>query len=150
MEPYDSVLVAKYMLSIAKEKNINLNVTKVQKILYILYGYYLAHKDFQIISENPRAWPYGPVFPRSQKKVDYSNILPLNSTEFDAIKNDKELKDAIKSFIDTYSKFSASQLSEWSHQEDGPWHKATQLDGFNWNTQIPNEYIKSYFKNITV
>jgi Uncharacterized phage-associated protein len=151
MKSYDSILVAKYMLAIAKDRNISLNVTKVQKLLYILYGYYLANYDnHQIIEEDPKAWPYGPVFPRSQKKVDYSNILPLDSPDFEDIKRDKKLTEAINYVIDKYSAFSASKLSEWSHQEGGPWYLATKQKGFNWNTPIPNEYIYEYFKRISV
>lgn len=41
-KPYDSVLVANYLLALANEKGIILNTTKVQKLLYMAYGFLLA------------------------------------------------------------------------------------------------------------
>ncbi len=151
METYDSVLVAEYMLSIAKDRNIELNVTKTQKMLYIIYGYYLAnYNNHQIFTENPQAWPFGPVFARSQKKVDYTNVLPLDSSNFDKIREDKILTELIITVVEKYYKYSASKLSEWSHEKNGPWHKATQQEGFKWSTPIPNSLIQTYFKQVTV
>jgi uncharacterized phage-associated protein len=151
MKTYDSILIAKYLLSFASSKQINLNVTKVQKLLYIIYGYYLAEfNGHRIIEERPKAWPFGPVFPRAQKKVDYSKITPINSKEFEEIEEDSKLVDIIIRVIDKYAKYSASRLSEWSHAVNGPWDRTTQQDNFKWNTDIPDEYISAYFKSISV
>ena len=151
MKTYDSVLVAKYLLSIANSKKINLNVTKVQKLMYIAYGYFLAeNQNHRIIDESPRAWPYGPVFPKTQNKVDYTNILDINATEFEEIKKDIDLTIVLNNIVDGYSKYTASQLSEWSHQKDGPWYKTTKLQDFKWNTIIPDQFIAEYFKTIDV
>lgn len=38
---YDSVDVAKYMTLEASRKRIFMNITKVQKLLYVVYGVYL-------------------------------------------------------------------------------------------------------------
>lgn len=150
MKSYDSVLVAKYMLALAWKKGIVLNVTKVQKMLYILYGYFVANHDHPVLTEQPKAWPYGPVFPRSQKKVDYSTILPLEHSDFNEIKNDSLLTDKLNLIIDKYSKFTASQLSGWSHEEGGPWALTCQKVGFNWNAAITDDLIKSYFQSVSV
>ncbi len=139
------------MLSLAYEKRIVLNVTKVQKLLYMAYGHFLSKNDIQISKETPKAWPYGPVFPRTRKKVDYNHILPLSDPEFEEIKKDIELTAKLNSIIETYSKFSASQLSDWSHAERGPWDKATKQPGFKWGvTEIPNEFITDYFSTIEI
>lgn len=150
MKTYESTLVAKYLLSLANSKMKNLNVTKVQKMLYIVYGYYLAKHNHNILNEAPKAWPYGPVFPRTQKKVDYTSVLPLNSPEFEELRNDESLTETINKVIDNYAGFTASQLSQWSHSEGGPWHRATLQPGFNWNNVIPDDYIKSYFSGVSL
>lgn len=67
-KPYDSVLVANYLLALANEKGVILNTTKVQKLLYMAYGLLLAEKNRIITDEQPKAWPYGPVFPKTRKK----------------------------------------------------------------------------------
>ncbi len=150
MKSYDSILVAQYLLSLAREKGLNLNVTKVQKMLYIVFGYFLSQFDKKIIEESPRAWPFGPVFPRAQNKVDYTNILPINSPEFSEIKKDIELTKVLNEVLDKYSQYTASQLTEWSHQKGSPWSKTTEEIGFRWNTPIKEEYINEYFKNLNV
>ena len=150
MKRYDSVLVAKYMLALAHEKRLALNVTKVQKLLYILYGYFIARYGHKIITEEPKAWPYGPVFPKTRKQVDYTNILPLSSGEFSEIKEDRELTEVLDRVIQHYASFSASELSEWSHKPGGPWDKTTKQQGFDWSHPIPDEYIAEYFSNVTI
>lgn len=145
---YDSTLVAEYLLALGYSKKVVLNVTKVQKLLYMAYGYFLSKHNRILLTEPPKAWPYGPVFPRTRKHVDYSTILNVEDPKFSEIKEDKEVTEFLNILIDKYSKYTASQLSEWSHSEDGPWDLTRKQEGFKWNTPIPNEYIEKYFKTI--
>jgi uncharacterized phage-associated protein len=66
---YDSVSVEELLKALGHESRLHLNVTQVQKILFILYGYYLAKYNHRILTEQPKAWPLGPVFPRVRKKL---------------------------------------------------------------------------------
>lgn len=145
MQTHDSVIVAKYLLSLAYEKRIALNVTKVQKLLFILYGFSLAKFGVAPIDEHPKAWPFGPVFPRTRKKADYGNILLPTDPCFTTVKNDKDLVELADYVVSNFSQYTASQLSEWSHMEDSPWHTTTKIPGFDWNAIIDDELIKSYF-----
>jgi uncharacterized phage-associated protein len=147
---YDSVTIAEYMLSLSLEKRIVLNVTKVQKLLYMAYGTFLAKKTRTISSEPPKAWPFGPVFPRTRNKVDFGSIRPLDWSGFEEIKKDEELTESLNLIIEKYSKFSASKLSDWSHREGGPWDKATKMNGFKWGDVIPDEFIVEYFSNLNI
>lgn len=150
MYPIDSVKAGKLLLALAVQKKIILNVTKVQKLLYIIYGYFLAQKDTQIFSETPKAWPYGPVFPRTRDKIDFNKVYQTTDHEIKDIAQNEELTEIFEKVIDKYSRFTATQLSDWSHKEGGAWHKTTQLKGFNWNNEIPNELIKEYFSDLNV
>lgn len=147
---YDSVLGAKYLLALAYEKNIALNVTKVQKLLYILYCYFLAKHNRQIFEETPKAWPYGPVFPRTRNKVDFGKVYKTSDFLFQDISREEILNEKFNSVIEKYSHFSASQLSDWSHMDGSPWDKTVKKDGFNWGDYIPNEYIIDYFKELEI
>lgn len=150
MKTYDSVVSAKLLLALANEKGHALNVTKTQKLLYLIYGYFLANYDSIIFDEAPKAWPFGPVFPRTRKKIDYTKVYYRNNPEFEHIIKDEVLVDCMNKVIDTYAKFSAGTLSEWSHNEGGPWYRMTQEDDFDWNKPIKNEYIKEYFTDFDV
>jgi uncharacterized phage-associated protein len=147
---YDSVLGAKLLLALAYEKGIVLNTTKVQKMLYILYSYYMAKHDIQIFSETPKAWPYGPVFPRTRKKVEFGIVYKRENSDLSKIIAEDGLVDKFNSVIDIYSKFTAGQLSDWSHMKDSPWEKTTKLFGFKWGDFIPDNYIKEYFSNLDI
>jgi uncharacterized phage-associated protein len=147
---YDSVIGAKLLLALAYEKGIILNTTKVQKMLYILYSYYMAKHDIQIFSETPKAWPYGPVFPRTRKKVEFGIVYKRENSELNEIISENGLVDKFNSVIDIYSKFTAGELSDWSHMKDSPWERTTKLQSFKWGDFIPDEYIKEYFSNLEI
>ncbi|SDE82674.1 Panacea domain-containing protein, partial [Riemerella columbipharyngis] len=147
---FDSVICAEYLLAIAYSRSIVLNITKVQKLLYLAYGAYLAEYDKSFITEQPKAWPYGPVFPRTRKHVNFDNVLSLDNPKFDKIKKNEEITLLFNKIIDNYSNFTASQLSEWSHEKDGPWDKTVKNSNGNWNVPIDDELIKKYFLNLKI
>ncbi len=147
---YDSVLAAKYLLAIAGSKQVTLNITKVQKMLYIAYGYFLAHRHSSIFNEQPKAWPYGPVFPNTRIKVDYTKPLDLTDEAFATIRQDLELTNLFNRLVDKYAQFSSSQFSSWSYKPGSPWDLTTQQKGFDWDQAIPDAFIKNYFSHIDV
>ena len=145
---YDSLTLARYILALAKKrKGYYLNMTQVQKLLYIVYGYMLAKQNRLVVSDDsPRAWPYGPVFPRVHKKLDVTERKYPDDEAFIDITQDPDLRKVIENVVDTFSEFSGSKLSAWSHTEGGPWDKTTKQKDFNWNAAIPIEFILEYFK----
>lgn len=147
MKQFNSILVASYLVAIAAEKGIPMNVTKAQKILFVLYAYYITIGRV-IFDEQPKAWPFGPVFPKTRKKVDYNNAKPINSPEFDEIKSDVEFNESCISAVSNLGKNTASQLTEWSHKEGSPWDRTTKQVGFKSGAPIPDEFIKEYFATL--
>ena len=147
-KPYESILIAKYILSVAHNKGVPLNMTQLQKILFICYGYFLSQKDFILLNEAPKAWPYGPVFPKTQKKIKLNDYLDLSESCFMEIED--QTKNIIDIVVDLYKNISATALSNWTHLVDSPWEKTTRLDGFKWNHPIPDQFTKEYFSNIKV
>jgi uncharacterized phage-associated protein len=148
---YKSTIVAKYILSKAQEGKIVMNMTKLQKLLYISYGIYLAVKDERLTDESPKAWPYGPVFPTTRNillKVDFQNFDINKDDECKEICNDLEIKSLIELTLSNFGAWSAGQLTEWSHSEGSPWDLTKQRENFDWNQPIPDEYIKIYFSKI--
>lgn len=142
---YDSILAANYLLATAYDKGIVLNVTKVQKMLFMAYGVIYAKHNRIFIDESPKAWPFGPVFPKTRSKVDYGTLLSKTNPIFDEISKDDIVNATFDTIIDKYSKYSASQLSNWSHMPDSPWDKTKNEKGFEWNKPIDDQYIKEYF-----
>lgn len=147
--PYDSQLIAKYLYSLAYSKGRNLNVTQLQKLLYIAYGFYLAEHGRPLLSERPQAWPFGPVFPRT-RKLEYDRTAGIHTVELRIVVDDYEVKKLLDDVVDNYASISASKLSEWSHTVGSPWERTTLQHGFRWSHIIPDEYIADYFKQFTI
>ena len=150
MRPFDSVTVGQYMLSLAKDKGYSLNITQVQKLLFILYGYFFSKYNEPILSESPKAWPYRPVFPRTRKHIDFGVTFPLGHDTFKAIVNDTELSEAVNRILDRFGSVSAGRLSAWSHKDGSAWERAVEEGGMGWNKPIKNDYIKEYFDEFTI
>lgn len=152
---YKSTDIAIYIISLANENRIFVNMTKIQKLLYIVYGAYLSLYEERLINEHPQAWPYGPVFPTTRNKLlkqDFSNIS-LKQIAYDEqkrIENEKELKNLILFILSKFGSWNAGQLSEWSHQKGSPWYQTTNQNDFEWGDVIPDELICSYFKQIII
>src|ERR1051326_9005599 len=146
LKTYDSVLAAKFLMALANSKGVVLNVTKVQKLLYIIYGFFLASANHKIINESPQAWPFGPVFPRTRNKVDYSKIINLDDAELSEINQDPIVKKIFSEMVDGFLGISANKLSKWSHTEGSPWDITRKKEGFKWSDTISDELITEYFK----
>ena len=118
----DSVDFAVYLNKKAKEQGKNVNVTKIQKWLYICYGLYLAVRDEQLLDERPQAWKYGPFFPQvhdAQKSNGDSldNLLGgIDEAKF------AEYDGVINATLKNFGDWSASQLVNWTHQKDSAWY----------------------------
>lgn len=145
MKSHDPILVAQYLLGAAKGKGLRLNVTQVQKLMYLSYGIGLSKLGTELIEELPKAWPYGPVFPKAQSKVDYTKQYDISEACFADIINDAQAKYILDYTLDKFGKISASKLSNWSHKEGGPWDKATKQPNFKWNQALEPSDIRDYF-----
>ena len=149
---YTSTVVAKYIAAYLNNKRADINITKIQKLTYIMYGTWLAVKNERLTDECPQAWPYGPVFPTTRNKllkIDI-NSISLSDSDLNEISKDEDINTLMDLIYNTFGKWSASVLSEWSHKEGSPWEKAVSNKNFKWGGAINDEDIKSYFKKIII
>lgn len=129
-----------------------LNKTQMQKILFMCYGLYLACTGKKLFNDDtPKAWPYGPVFPRVNKRYN-PNLTPtdLSESEKKMFIENKDALGIIVKTVDKCYKLSAQYLTNWSHKEGSPWNITLYgEDGKNqnieWNKVIDDDLIKSYF-----
>lgn len=144
---YNSVIFARYIIANANRRGCSINMTKVQKLLYISYGTYLAVCDQRLLDEHPQAWPYGPVFPTTRRKLINVNFytISMDDPEFDALRRDENVSDLMDLVFNTFGSWTAKQLSEWSHSEGSPWEKTVNADKFKWGARMSDDEIKGYF-----
>ena len=142
----NSVVLAKYIAGYANANRFVINMTKLQKLMYIAYGIFLAVTEERLTNEHPQAWPYGPVFPTTRNK-----LLKLTLEEIQ-MPDDPTITDEVKSCVTlvfkSFGKYNASYLSSWSHQVGSPWDETVTMDNFKWGNVIPDEFIFPYFKSM--
>lgn len=142
----DSVSVARALRWAAKKAGLQINMTQIMKLLYITYGFMLVSDRVRITQEHPRFWPYGPAFPRVNKHVRLFD--EITSIEYDNItKYYPSLAETIDEVVGRFGKYTAAQLSAWSHQEGSPWDLAGKRSGGKWNYPLSDDDIYDYFFN---
>ena len=149
---YDSLTVACYIAAMVNAKGLGINMTKLQKLLYIAYGTYLAVKGERLTNEHPQAWPYGPVFPTTRNKLLKKDLSCINLSYpmLGRIKDDTDMQSLIMLVLNGFGNKNATTLSIWSHQSGSPWDRTVSQEGFSWGARIPDEYIKEYFNSIII
>ena len=143
---YGSIDVLSYIIKTCTSLNIDINLTKAQKILYCCYGAVLAKYGYRLCAEHPKAWQYGPAFPRAysahrKSRINFDSTDPISSN-----KCPSEIKGLIDVTIKYFGKYNASALVAWSHKPGSPWAICSN-DGMNLYGDISDEIIKNYFKN---
>jgi uncharacterized phage-associated protein len=144
-----------YFLCKYKYKH-EVNNTKVQKLMYLFLGFALVNDvdlgdeekeedgfEVVIIDELPKAWPYGPVFPKVHKK--YNEVIKVPE-DYELATKDEKARKILEKTVEKWGWISAGKLSAWSHEKDSPWDVVVRQQGSNWNTPIRLEFIREYFE----
>jgi uncharacterized phage-associated protein len=143
---YFSLNVASHIANLCKNNQFVYNNTKIQKLMYCAYGSVLVLCDKRLCDEHPRAWQYGPVFPRVfsfiNKGKDILSLCPR-------LEAPAETLSIINDAVNAFGKFTASSLSIWSHREGSPWDTVVNILE-DPNAVIPDDLIKDYFKKYVV
>lgn len=136
-----------------------LNKTQVNKILFYIYGVYLASHDKLLFADDtPKVWVYGPVFPRPNKRITSCEEIGVDSfsqEQIEAFKSDSDFLSRIVKIVGRMKDIQAIDLTRWSHEEGSPWYttlyekdsKGKIVGQKPWSTEIPMDSIKAYFSN---
>lgn len=139
---------ALYVLHKAGEAGIaDMNLTKLQKLLYICDGIMLSYGE-NLINEHARAWNYGPVYPKVYKWYSKHRgkvfNLPLDSKFVQDIES-RNCHKVVEKVLSTFGSWTAVQLSDWSHLPGSPWETALSVSGGKMNAVIDKDVMKEYF-----
>ena len=147
----DSIDVAAYVTKQCAQKNFFVNLTKIQKLVFCVYGAVLATSGERICKDHPKAWPHGPVFPRIYKYTKRHadgivEALMSHEENLTSILNERQKK-IIDTTLNFFGRYNAGTLVNWTHDEDGPWFKSTN-GGKVLQKEIPDNLISDYFKTL--
>lgn len=152
---------------IARAANVGSGLTQMQlqKLVYMAHGWNLALNDRSLVSEAPRAWEYGPVFPELYHHTKFFGRQPISrairESDSDAAqfflgtnkkspKYSASLLPGEKQVIDRvwgrYGSLSGSMLSQLTHQRGTPWFNAYKTSGKS--SPINNMDVKSHYLEI--
>lgn len=134
-----------------------LNKTQINKILFYVYGVYLAQKGEPLFDDDsPKAWTYGPVFPIPNKHIDINEeIRSFPKEKVAAYRANSDAMNLVITAVDRMYNVSAVALTRWSHENGSPWERTVYVkDGDGkvteqrpWNTRIDDTLISEYFSH---
>lgn len=147
--------ISDYVIFKCKEQgNASLSVLKHQKILYYVQAWHLAFEGVPAFDGKFQAWIHGPVNREiyntyKDKKYIYSDlsIKDIQDEKFYE-KINTDLRTHIDTIIESYSKFTATELELMTHEEE-PWIKARE--GYSPNARcevnIDEELMRKYYSD---
>ena len=144
---YNSIEVASYIVHLCTKLGYEYNNTKIQKLLYCCYGAILVVCKERLCDEYPRAWQYGPVFPRVFNHIQKCKPLPSYQ---DVDNAPDKVKNLLSKVVTEFGKYSASSLSNWTHQKGSPWDRVVNENEAGLNGFIPDGFIAEYFETHVV
>lgn len=136
---FSSSSVMAYILYKGMKAGHSISKTQAQKLLYCCYGIVLAAFDERLTDEHPKAWPGGPLFPRTLSAINRHRLTTgmaerfINSCQADWLK-------LIDKTIDRFWGYSATALETWSQRKGTPWDKADPL------ASLDDREIQKYFR----
>jgi uncharacterized phage-associated protein len=120
---------ADYIIYKLNEDERPLNVLKLQKLMYYVQAWHLAHYRSPMFHGHFEAWIHGPVNPalyaRFRRSHQLYGMVTIADVKpgFDPRRLGQDDRAFIDSVIEAYGGFSGSQLEDLTHREL-PWSKA--------------------------
>ena len=131
--PYPVGAVANFMIGRSLKKGPQIAHLKLQKLVYISYGFYIAKTNNKLFNEIIEAWPYGPVVPQLYHEFKRFESFPIRrwsvnynySTgkfEFPLVRKDDRDSLTVLEFTWTmYGGLSSKRLVDLTHAPGTPW-----------------------------
>ena len=141
---YDARQIANWFVRRASRDSRGLSIMSLLKLSYISHGWHLEMRKTPLFTNKIEAWQYGPVIPdvygafRGQG-VTISNVVPIAEQQMDP--SDENLLEQI---YNIYGSMSPFQLSELTHEANGPWDQATKR--FGWFAPITDDLIRPHYE----
>jgi len=133
--PYSSQAIANEILTQAKDKGISITHLQLQKLVYLAHALHVVIKKEPLISENIKAWKYGPVISSLYDSCSLFGSSAINSpvTRYDLsddndlmtvtprVKENSTINNLISAVINKYGELTAGQLISLTHEADSAW-----------------------------
>jgi len=136
--------VANEFLDLAEASKNPLTQIKLMKLVYLAHGWSLGLDRGPLFNDKVQAWKFGPVIPSIYHEFKDCGGGPISHrAEAFGTKLSDEERELVRRVWEVYGKYSAYQLSNMTHDPDGPWSKT--YDSSAKDVVIPNDAIQAYF-----
>ena len=140
--------VAKFIIDIFSTKaeiglDDGMTNLRLQKLMFLAQGYYLAKYGTPLFNEPIEAWRYGPVVPSIYEKYSKfkDNAILDSAPEENALTTQEA--ELVIDVLSEFGKYSAGYLVEMSHAPGAPWDQVYQESKKN---AISTDKIKEYYR----
>lgn len=162
LKTYDVRDITNFILDCVDDRKTEVSNLALQKLLYFVHGWFSSVYDEPLIRSKFESWQLGPV-----QRVIYDQFKQFGDAP---IKNhrarfldpatgeniyrkpviDDSHAGLIQVILERYVRFSASQLVNLSHVEDGPWETVwEQSEDYVFpGMRIPDELISRHFRSL--
>jgi uncharacterized phage-associated protein len=156
MAPYPPHAVANWFLE--REP---IDQMKLHKLVYFAHGWNLGLFDQALIDEEIEAWDYGPVVPSLYHEFKEFGSRPITevATKYEMTAPgkvrivtphvdaaDSQADALLRRIAEVYGRRSGPALSALTHLPDSPWTQIRQKYPGIRGVGIPNDLIRSYFR----
>ena len=120
-----AIKIADFFINFCKEYGDCLTNLKLQKLLYLAQGWYLAFYNKKLFEEDVEAWVHGPVIPVVYAEFKNSGWQPIavSVSEKDMLKFNDKIKSHLIDIFDYYGDHSTYYLEKLIH-ESAPYKEA--------------------------
>ena len=162
--PYSAASIANMFLNKGFLERKPISPMQIQKLIYLAHGYHLYWHDEPLVDEVFQAWKFGPVL--RSVFLECREFSPSEIRDFIAdhtmsyehggflaagtpapLPDNEEIEELVTFVWANYKDYAATVLSQWTHEEIGPWYTVTQGGKrILMNQEVPNELIRRYFE----
>ena len=144
----DTLSVANWFIDASKESGQEITAMKLQKLVYIAYGYCLALYGRPLVREQVAVWHWGPGF---RGIYDFagefgSGPIPSCIYGFPPLREDDPRIPLLRRIWETNGKCSSSQLAQLVNETGGPWDETRRKYPDRDCVNIDDDLIMIYFK----
>lgn len=146
---YDCIEVAWQTLKEARKLGIHLSNQRLQKIVYISHGYFLALFNSPLVSDNVERFKYGPCFPKIyQLFSEYvDKEIPVSDSIETDLRFDTNASYVINYVLNLYGNLDYNKLVALTTGELSPSKKYFKEQSEHLIT-IENDVIKNHYRKV--
>lgn len=146
LDRHSCVDIANKFIEFYKNKNESLSHRKLQSLVYLSYGFYLAFENKKLFNERLEAWIHGPVcrdlyykIKKTNDSYDVKNTLVVSNQP----KEKSDIINQVALYIEkNFGKMTANQLEELTCLPSGAWYKAYNYKD-DISIELQDEHIRS-------